>query len=396
MASIIKRKYTYSVGYQTKDRNGTSITRWETYYTYPEALARKKELDTGIQSSYIAISPDIKMKDYLMKYCNIYGIEAWSISTYNCMISITYHYLIPHVGNIKLGMLDKKTQRDYTINYLTHYLFQLEIVKKKLVLLYYIKSITSYVCAIDYAIMNGLEITNPFHEVRVEGSKNVRTTSPDWSTISLLKLLTNCDHNYLLLLLHLIFGCNLQIKEDLALSWDNIHIDENNLNTGYVTIVNETNRYSLNVLSKLHKEDIVKIYQPVYTSSSTTRKAIIKLQGSQRKEGIPKKIVPILILFKQQYEDLKQKNDFTDDNLLFCRNDGYPYEIRMIEKEFSKLKKKLDLPNLHLAKLRSFGNNKKNIKKVYDELEDIDISKLTEELKKSSTLLDELTKLLNV
>ena len=45
MASIIKRKKNYSVGYNYVDENGETKQKWETWHTHKEALRRKAEIE---------------------------------------------------------------------------------------------------------------------------------------------------------------------------------------------------------------------------------------------------------------------------------------------------------------------------------------------------------------
>ena len=45
MASIIKRKKSYSVVYNYTDENGETKQKWETWHTHQEALKRKAEIE---------------------------------------------------------------------------------------------------------------------------------------------------------------------------------------------------------------------------------------------------------------------------------------------------------------------------------------------------------------
>lgn len=45
MASIVKRKSSFSVVYYYSDKNGARKQKWETYKSHEEALERKANLD---------------------------------------------------------------------------------------------------------------------------------------------------------------------------------------------------------------------------------------------------------------------------------------------------------------------------------------------------------------
>lgn len=432
MASIVKRKNTYSVGYANTEPTEDNKIIWETYYEYDQALNRKKELDEGLAPNILEVTLDTKIKDYIIKYCNIFGIHAWSISSYQNSISITHNYLSPIFKNICFKDLDSdKASKIYTK------LVNSKAIKGNTSIHPNILSKADLLLrsSFDYVIANGLDIKNYFHDTH-EPITTIRTQYPEWTKTDILLMLKNCDHRYLFLLLHLILGCRLLVKEALALTWNNVHIDEPEKNKSYLEIKYETNRYPLNTLKKLNESSIIKIYKPTTCASSVSRKAIIKLQGNPHKVSIPDKLVPILKLYRDRYLELCEFNpDFIDDGLLFSRNDGYPYEYRVIEKEFNKLKKELEMPQIRLAKLLSFSKKVSDINNFYKDIpmiesipqrkplnfssyrstsihqtnninvkmkkllpkkEEIDFTKLEETLKNSPELVDQLSKLLNL
>jgi len=427
MACIIKRKYTYSVGYSTKNNNSESEIIWEVYYDYQQALERKKELDTqGIDKNYI--DPEIKLYRYLVKYCNVYGLTNWSISTYKSMISITEHYLKPITHTIPVKDIDTKKAKKIYQRLESSQAVSSKKTNTKIPTGIFIKADSLLRSALDYANTQGLGTVNPFQEARKPIVNKRQPSNNKWTDEYLIAVLDNCDHYYLLLLLHLVFGCGLYVKEALAIRWKDVQLAE-----GKIYVNNEFNRYDTNVLSRLNAKEIVKVYEPTYSNSSSTRKAILKLQGKPHTVSIPVKIVNVFSMLKERYKRLKINNDtFVDDELLFCRDDGYPYEIRMIEKEFTNLKRKHKLPNLHLATLRTFGKENQKIEDIYIRIKEvnelpkrqgqkegiyavslnrhikyndisidfkdkknIDMIKLEEKLKGSPELLHQLAKLLN-
>lgn len=435
MASIIKRKYTYSVGYNIKKENNDTEVKWEVYYDYSQAVKRKEELDNGEDPLIISVNAEMNVAYYLTQFCNVYGLKNWSLSTYQTALSVTVHYLTPLTKNLSIGEITRDNAKEIYKRLENSVAISSKGGKRKKIphsMLY--KADLVLRCAFDYVTTQGIGNENPFLMVRKPIIKGNTNRSTNWKSENLIEMINQCNHCYLFLLMHLVFGCNLYIKEALAITWNDIHLDMENIEESRIHIINEFNRYDLNALSKIDQEDIVKIYPPTYSSSSTTRKAILKLRGSAHTAYIPNKIVTILQLLKERYDVLKNTNrEFNDDGLLFCRNDGYPYEVRVIEKEFIKLRNKFKLPNVRLSTLRSFGKDINNITEVYKNLNDftslpirqgetagiysikqerhikykelpiafknkndIDIPKLEQKLKESPELLEKLAKLLDI
>lgn len=102
MASIIKRKKSYSVVYNYTDENGEIKQKWETWHTHQEALKRKAEIENQ-QYSGVFIPPNNQtVSEFLHDFVVLYGEKKWSMSTYDSNTSLIANYINPLIRKIWL------------------------------------------------------------------------------------------------------------------------------------------------------------------------------------------------------------------------------------------------------------------------------------------------------
>ena len=95
MASIIKRKKSYSVVYNYTDENGEIRQKWETWHTRKEALKRKAEVENK-QNEGVFVSPSEQtVKDFLYDFVCTYGEKKWGVSMYDSQTSLIANYINP-------------------------------------------------------------------------------------------------------------------------------------------------------------------------------------------------------------------------------------------------------------------------------------------------------------
>lgn len=105
MAIITKRRKTYSVIYQ-KEKNGKTRTVWETYYDYPSAVDRQKELEENLNNDMITLDQDEKVVDFLKQYVTKVGPQKWSISRCDIYKGIINNYLVCVFDKNKIKDID--------------------------------------------------------------------------------------------------------------------------------------------------------------------------------------------------------------------------------------------------------------------------------------------------
>ena len=108
MASIIKRKKSYSVVYNYTDENGEVKQKWETWHTHQEALKRKSEIENQ-QFNGIFIPPNNQtVSEFLHDFVVLYGEKKWSMSTYDSNTGLIANYINPLIGDVAIQQVNTR------------------------------------------------------------------------------------------------------------------------------------------------------------------------------------------------------------------------------------------------------------------------------------------------
>ena len=153
------------------------------------------------------------------------------------------------------------------------------------------------------------------------------------------------------------FICLLRIGEILGLTWDNVHISDEDIATdnAYVYIDKELERASKRSLEALGTNSVLYIFPTLFPNTST--RVVLKkpkTESSIRQVWLPKTLAYILREWKQAQDELKEYlgEEYQDYNLVVALPNGRPCEYRVITKEFEKLKERAGLPNVVFHSLR--------------------------------------------
>ena len=157
--------------------------------------------------------------------------------------------------------------------------------------------------------------------------------------------------------MNLAFACSLRMGEILGLTWDNVHIEDEDIaaDDAYIFIDKELARCSKQALEMLGEKDIYHIFVPLLSNTST--RIVLKkpkTDSSIRKVWLPKTVAYILREWKKAQDELRDflGDEYQDYNLVVALPNGRPCENRIIEKEFLLLKEKAGLPNVVFHSLR--------------------------------------------
>ena len=113
MASIIKRKKSYSVVYNYTDENGEIRQKWETWHTHKEALKRKSEIENK-QNEGIFIPPNNQtVSDFLYDFVCTYGEKKWGVSMYDAQTSLIANYINPIIGEMEVQSITPRVVDKY-------------------------------------------------------------------------------------------------------------------------------------------------------------------------------------------------------------------------------------------------------------------------------------------
>lgn len=98
MASIKKRRGTFSVVYTYINDKGEKKQRWETFKTYEEAHKRRAEIEYK-QSEGTFLPPNKQtVENVLEDYVALYGEKKWSYSTFKSNCALIANYIVPIIG----------------------------------------------------------------------------------------------------------------------------------------------------------------------------------------------------------------------------------------------------------------------------------------------------------
>ena len=118
MASIIKRKNSYCVVYRYTDEKGKSHQRWESFPTNAEARKRKNQIEYEQDNNVFTVPEARTVRELLVDYMEIYGVNKWAMSTYDAKNSLINNYINPIIGDIPLSDLNPRMMEKYYLDLL--------------------------------------------------------------------------------------------------------------------------------------------------------------------------------------------------------------------------------------------------------------------------------------
>ena len=178
-----------------------------------------------------------------------------------------------------------------------------------------------------------------------------------WDADMIRTALDKCTDSKLYVAMNLSFACSLRMGEILGLTWDNVHISDEDIadDNAYVYIDKELARASKRAIETLGEKDIYYIFTPLMPNTST--RLILKkpkTDSSIRKVWLPKTLAYILREWKVAQDELRGflGDEYQEFNLVVALPNGRPCEDRIILKEFSKLREEAGLPRVVFHSLR--------------------------------------------
>ncbi len=309
MASIIKRKKSYSVVYNYIDENGETKQKWETWHTHKEALKRKAEVENQQNNGTFLPPNNQKVSDFLYDFVSTYGEKKWGVSMYDSQTALIANYINPIIGTFlppnnqkvsdflydfvstygekKWGVSMYDSQTALIANYINPIIGDMEVQAiTPRVVDKYIQTLqktppvckrnrkpkTEFVsnqniekiikllrCAFKQAVRWELIGKNPFDNVVLPKTEYKKRDIWDAETIRLA--LDQCTDNKLYIAMNLAFACSLRMGEILGLTWKNVHIEDENIATdnAYIYIEAELARASKQAIETLGEKDMGEI-----------------------------------------------------------------------------------------------------------------------------------------
>lgn len=358
MASIIKRKKNYSIVYSYVDENGETKQKWETRTSYQDALKRKAEVESQQYTGTFLPPSNQTISEFLLDFVSLYGEKKWGVSMYDGQNSLISNYINPIIGDIKVQdvtprMVDKyiqTLQKTPSVSTKTHKAKTVYVSDKTIE-----KIIKLLRCAFKQAVRWEIIARNPFDNVVLPKTEYKKRDIWDADMIRLA--LDKCTDSKLYVAMNLSFACSLRMGEILGLTWDNVHISDEDIaaDNAYVYIDKELTRASKRAIETLGEKDIYYIFTPLMPNTST--RLILKkpkTDSSIRKVWLPKTLAYILQEWKSAQDELRGflGDEYQEFNLVVALPNGRPCEDRIILKEFSKLREEAGLPRVVFHSLR--------------------------------------------
>ena len=358
MASIIKRKKKISVVYRYTDENGVEKQKWETFNNMADAKRRKHQVESELDDNTF-IPPSLKtLKDLLEEYVSIYGVNTWSISTYDNKRALISNYINPLIGDMAIQeitpvMMDRYYQSLLKVKSVTSkYIHPRNEYLSPSVIREIHKIIRS---AFNMAVKWELITRNPVDNATLP--KEQKKTREIWDAETLFKAIDACEDDLLSLALNMSFACSLRMGELLGLTWDCIDISDDSLaaDTASIFVNKELQRVKKDTVEKLGDRGIV--FQ--FPSCLGCRSTVLvlkepKTHSSVRKVFLPKSVAEMLVKHKSEQDEVKDimGNDYTDYNMVFAGVNGRPVEGSQINRLMADLIRKNNLPHVVFHSIR--------------------------------------------
>ena len=358
MASIFKRRNKYSVVYTYTDEKGEKRQKWETFHTHAEAKKRKKQVEHEQDTGEFIVPSAKTLKELMEEYFSIYGVNNWAISTYEAKRGVYYHYIEPIIGDMKLDDISTHVLDNYYQNLLKVKPVATKYHKPKAETLtpHTVREVHKMLRnAFNQAVKWELMSKNPAIYATVP--KEDHAVRDIWTADTLIKALELCEDEQLALALNLAFSCSLRMGEMLGLTTDSMDVSEEAIESGraYIHVNKELQRVNRDVLESLGERGVIHKFP---SCGSSTHTILVlkepKTASSVRKVFLPKTVARMVVEHierNREYQELLG-DEYYDDGLLFCLNNGRPLEGQHINKALNKLIREHNLPKIVFHSLR--------------------------------------------
>lgn len=385
MAIIAKRRKAYSVIYQKQNVEGKIQQVHETFYDYSQALKRKNQIESN--SNQIEINMESTIIDFLNQYTSIVGFSEWSISRYESNIGIINNYLNPILKNKKIKDIDDNFAKWLMeeFNHAKAIGKRHQCADKTMPETMKYAAYTFLKKSFDYLVSNNFINVNGFHDISMSKAPS-KNKSVEWNINILDQVLQNCERISIFLFVHLIFATGFNIKEVLALTWDDLSICDNQHIVKSNKIIE---RMNLNSIENMSKDNIIKKYASHGFNNTSTAIILYMKEKGIKQAVIHPKLYNLLMMWKKQQEKgiNEQENQY---GLIFTYFDGNPIDSRTMSKYYDQVIEQANLPKVTITTLKNYGiskrkNGKGTIAELYYDLyqtESLPVRKKTKEIHK--------------
>ena len=278
MASIIKRGKSYCVVYDYINSDGQRKQKWETFPSKKEASVRKSEVELAQKKGTFLPPSAETVAEFMDEFVRLYGELKWSPSMYDSSTGIIRNYINPLIGDLPMQSVTVKTV-DIFIHDLHRTRSAAEkyhAVKQDYISDSQVEKVFKLArCAFNQAVRWNVIPQNPFNQANL--CKVKCREREIWDAETIRKALDACRDANLYVCMNLSFACSLRIGEILGLTWNNVHISEQEIkdDDAWLYIVQELARVKRSALAALNNKNIYHIF-PAWTGKTTSTVLVLK------------------------------------------------------------------------------------------------------------------------
>lgn len=359
MASIVKRGKKYAVVYTFEAQTGEKKQKWETFLTHKEASKRKSEVEYQLNTGLFVPPKELKVSELLEDFVTLYGEKKWGVSFYASSKALITNYILPMLGDMEVQAVTPKVADKYvhTLQNTKPIAYRNREPASEFLTPSNIDKIIKLIrCAFRQAVRWDIIARNPFDNVTLP--KMEKVVRAIWDIHTICKALQSCRDPKLYVAINLAFACSLRIGEILGLTWDCVHIGDDDIarDDAYIFVEKELTRATKEAMDVLNNKDVLFVFPSIMQGKTTTRLVLKKpkTDSSIRKIWLPKTVAFILREWKEAQENLKGflGEDYVNYNLVVALPNGRPCENRILENAFIRLKRDAELPNVVFHSLR--------------------------------------------
>ena len=233
--------------------------KWETWHTHKEALKRKAEIENQQHTGTFLPPSNQTITEFLYDFVSLYGEKKWGVSMYDSQTALIANYINPIIGDMEVQAVTPRAVDGYIQT----------LQKTKSVSTKTRKAVTTYVsdktiekiikllrCAFKQAVRWEIIARNPFDNVILPKTEYAKRDI--WTADMIRLALDKCTDSKLYVAMNLSFACSLRMGEILGLTWENVHISDEDIaaDNAYVYVDKELTRASKRAIETLGEKDI--------------------------------------------------------------------------------------------------------------------------------------------
>ena len=288
----------------------------------------------------------------------LYGHDAWGVSTYEGNLSLIENYILPTIGKTELSKINVHFMEKYYKELLkmpavisTRNPHGTETITESTVNDIHKILRSCFRQAVKWDLMK----KNPTTDATVPKAK--KQEREIWTAEMLMQAIEACDNKMLKIAFHLAFTATLRMGEILGLTWDCVEISEEAVaeNRAYVLVNKEVERVSRRALEALDSKDILLIFPSQRKNNKTVRVLKTpKTETSNRKVFIPRSVAQCLAEIKQEQEEIIEAlgNEYQNYNLVMATTFGLPIGGSYLREKMQEIIDRLGLPDVVFHSLR--------------------------------------------